>query len=132
MAFCSKSIALSTATRHAPQYSPLILSSIHHSEFIHPSYFTYSTIIFSIIKNQINFSRLNSQNIIILYYLLEVIMKPTLRLIVNTGDVVRSPKKGILTLVVDNDRNNSKKEQRKEEVKSKTQESLGNVRSLIK
>lgn len=59
-------------------------------------------------------------------------MKPTLRLIVNTGDVVRSPKKGILTLVVDNDRNNSKKEQRKEEVKSKTQESLGNVRSLIK
>lgn len=57
-------------------------------------------------------------------------MKPTLRLIVNTGDVIRSQKKGILTLVVDNDKNNSKNEQNKEEIKLTTQESLGNVRSL--
>lgn len=57
-------------------------------------------------------------------------MKPTLRLIVNTGDVIRGPKKGILTLVVDNDKNNSKNEQNKEEIKLTTQESLGNVRSL--
>lgn len=59
-------------------------------------------------------------------------MKPTLRLIVNTGDVIRSPKRGNLTLVVDNDKNNSKNEQNKEEIKLTTQESLGNVRSLNK